>query len=51
MENFLVENECKTPIGCVTFIFYQKYFFDKMGLQLFNFRVTIYLMLPCEDFI
>ena len=23
---FLVENECKTPIGYLTFIFYRKYF-------------------------
>ena len=24
---FLIENECKTLIGCLTFIFCQKYFF------------------------
>ena len=25
---FLIKkNECKTPYGCLTFIFYQKYFF------------------------
>ena len=29
---FLIENECKTPIGCLTFIFYQKYFYDKIDL-------------------
>ena len=23
---FLIENECKTPYGCLTLIFYQKYF-------------------------
>ena len=23
---FLIENACKTPIGCLTFIFYRKYF-------------------------
>ena len=23
---FLIEHECKTPFGCPTFIFYQKYF-------------------------
>ena len=25
---FLIENECKTPIGRLTFIFYQNYFFE-----------------------
>ena len=25
-KTFLIANECKTPIGCLTFIFYQKYF-------------------------
>ena len=24
-KTFLIANECKTPIGCLTFIFYQKY--------------------------
>ena len=24
---FLIEDECKTPNGCLTFVFYQKYFF------------------------
>ena len=28
-------------IGCLTFIFYQKYFYDKMDLRLFYFNVTI----------
>ena len=23
---FLIETECKTPYGCLTFIFYEKYF-------------------------
>ena len=23
---FLIEHKCKAPIGCLTFIFYQKYF-------------------------
>ena len=27
--------------GCLTFIFHQKYFYDKMDLRLFYFRVTI----------
>ena len=26
LETFLIENECKTPYGCHTFIFYQKHF-------------------------
>ena len=25
-KTFLIANECKTPIRCLTFIFYQKYF-------------------------
>ena len=32
-KNFLIENECKTPYGCLTFIFSQKY--DKMDLKTF----------------
>ena len=35
---FLTENECKTLIG----FFYQKYFYNKMGLRPFYFRVKIY---------
>ena len=27
IQTFLIEDECKTPIGCLTFIFYQKFFF------------------------
>ena len=38
---FLIENECRTPKGCLTFIFYQKYFYDKMDFRLFYFHVTI----------
>ena len=35
---FLIETECKSSIGCFTFIFYQKYFFyNKMDLRLFIF--------------
>ena len=41
---FLIESECKTPIGCLTFIFYQKYFYDKMDLRLFYVRVTYGLL-------
>ena len=37
----LIENECKTYYGCLTFIFYQNIFYDKMDLRLFYFRVTI----------
>ena len=43
---FLVENECKTPIGYLTFIFYQKYFYDKTDLRLFYFHVAIYTLCP-----
>ena len=43
---FLIENE--TPIGCLTFIFFQKYFFmiffyNNMDLRLFYFDVTIFI--------
>ena len=34
---FLIEKECKTPYGCLTFIFYQNCFYDKMELRLFIF--------------
>ena len=27
---YLIETEYKTPYKCFTFIFYQKYFYDKM---------------------
>ena len=37
----LIENECKTPIGCLIFIFDQKDFYDKMEIRLFYFHVTI----------
>ena len=31
---FLIENECKAPVGCcLTFIFYQQYFYDKIDLK------------------
>ena len=36
---FLIENECKTPLGCLTFIFYQKYFSDTMDLTLFHVKI------------
>ena len=29
------------PMGVLTFIFYQKIFYDKMDCRLFHFRVTI----------
>ena len=32
---FLIENECKTPNECLTFIFYQKYFYDKISTWLY----------------
>ena len=42
---YLIENECKIPsIGCLTFIFHQKYFYDKMDLRVFYFHVTIYML-------
>ena len=34
---FLIENEYKTPIGCLIFIFYQKYFLWQHGLKVFLF--------------
>ena len=36
----MIENEFKTPYGCLTFIFYQKYFYDKMDLRVSYFHVT-----------
>ena len=34
----MIENEYKTPTGCLTFIFYQKYFFMfKWTLKAFSF--------------
>ena len=34
---FLIEKECKTPYGCLTFIFYQNCFYDKMDFEAFLF--------------
>ena len=42
IQNIFVENESKKPYGSLTFIFYQKYFYDKMDLKLFYFHMTIY---------
>ena len=39
IKNIFDRNECKIPIGCLTFIFYQKYFYDKIDLRLFYFDV------------
>ena len=33
----MIENECKTPIGCLAFIFYQKYFLWLSGFKAFLF--------------
>ena len=33
----MIENECKTPYGCLTFIFYQKYFLGSNWLEGFLF--------------
>ena len=33
-----MENECKTLIGCLKLVFYQKYFYDKMDYSLFYFQ-------------
>ena len=33
---FSIENECKTPNRSLTFIFYQKYFYDKVDLRLYE---------------
>ena len=38
----LIENEYRTPIGCLTCIFFQKKISDKIDLRLFYFHVTIY---------
>ena len=32
-----MENECKTPTGCLTFIFYQEYFLWWNALKAFLF--------------
>ena len=37
-----MENECKTPIGCLELVFYQKYFYDKMDCSLFFFNLMKY---------
>ena len=34
------------PYGCLTFIFYQRYFYGKMDLKLFYLHVAIY----CQQF-
>ena len=34
---FLIENECKTPIGCLIFVSYQKYFLWWNGLKAYLF--------------
>ena len=38
---FFMENECKTPVECLTFIFYEKYFYDKTNLGLLCFDVVL----------
>ena len=38
----MIENECKAPYGCLTFIFYEKYFYDKIDLSLSYFHVKNY---------
>ena len=39
---FWIENECKVPYGCLTLFFYHKiFFYDKMVIRLFYFRVAI----------
>ena len=40
-----------SPLGCLTFIFYQKYCFNKMDLGLFYFRVTIYEFISMLAFV
>ena len=44
---FLIENECKTLIGCLTFIYYQKLFCDEMNLMFFIFGWLYDLMFFC----
>ena len=36
---FLIENECKTPVGSLTFTFYEKYFYHKRDISPFYFHV------------
>ena len=38
---FLMENECKTPIGCHTLFSIKNIFYDKIDLRSFYFRVKI----------
>ena len=37
----IFDRKCTTPYGCITFIFYQKYFYEKTDLRHFYFRATI----------
>ena len=37
----IFDRKCKTPYGCITFNFYQKYFYEKTNLRHFYFRATI----------
>ena len=37
----IFDRKCKTPYGCITFNFYQKYFYEKTDLRHFYFRATI----------
>ena len=37
----IFDRKCKTPCGCITFNFYQKYFYEKTDLRHFYFRATI----------
>ena len=36
-ENILIENECQTPTGCLTFISIKNIIYNKMDLKAFSF--------------
>ena len=41
----IFDRKCKTPYGCITFNFYQKYFYEKTDLRHFYFRATIWTVI------
>ena len=40
----MIENECKTPYECLTFISIKNIFYDKMELRLFYFDMAGYTL-------
>ena len=53
----MIENECKTPYGCLKFTFYQKYFFMIKRVSYINFLSKIFFtikwtkafLFSCDD--